>query len=176
MNEGSNADTESKVDSAPKGRPPTRWPPGPNQKHVQLPMALPGSSTMTSSAEDGLPPSTYTDLTSETTFNDYLSAPLWTANIPPLSNIWTFNASSALLLPNFATNWKDRGYCLLSNFASLSELQAQAPVDFVAHLLPTDLNGPEETGQGCKDKVAPEGADSDESSSELMAALLERMK
>jgi hypothetical protein len=70
-------------------------------------------------------------------FDDYSTAPIWSSNSPPLFDVWTFNSSGCLVLPNFAATWKDRGYRLVPDFAKIS--QKKNPTDFISRLLPTAL-------------------------------------
>ena len=70
-------------------------------------------------------------------FDDYSTAPIWSNNPPPLFDVWTFNPSGRLSLPNFAATWKDRGYRLPPYFAKIS--QKKNPTDFTSRLLPTSL-------------------------------------
>jgi hypothetical protein len=71
-------------------------------------------------------------------FDDYSTATIWSGNVPPIFDIWTFDASGLRILPNFATSWKDRGYRLPPDFEKVS--QKKHPTDFISRLLPTIEN------------------------------------
>lgn len=53
-------------------------------------------------------------------FDNYSSAPLSTHYTPPLLNTWTFNSSGFLVLPDWASAWKDKGFQLPPDFDWIS--------------------------------------------------------
>ena len=77
----------------------------------------------------------------QSSFDDYCSAPLFRKEPPPVLNTWTFNSSGFLVLPSWASTWKDQGYRLPPDFNKVSP--QEYPTDYLSRLLPiVDKNDP----------------------------------
>lgn len=63
-------------------------------------------------------------------FDDYGSAPLNRQQAPLVSNTWTFDSTGLLLLPNWASSWKDQGYKLPPYFDWISSIKT--PTDYLS--------------------------------------------
>jgi hypothetical protein len=69
-------------------------------------------------------------------FDDYGSAPLSTQWTPPALNTWTFDSSGLLLVPDWASAWKDQGYRLPPDFDKISF--KKDPTDYISRLFPVE--------------------------------------
>ena len=69
-------------------------------------------------------------------FDDYGSAPLSGRRTPPVLNTWTFDSSGFLVIPNWASSWKDQGYRLPPDFDRISS--KNDPTDYISRLFPVE--------------------------------------
>ena len=69
-------------------------------------------------------------------FDDYGSAPLSTQRTPPVLNTWTFDSTGFLVIPNWASSWKDHGYRLPPDFDRISS--KKDPTDYISRLFPIE--------------------------------------
>ena len=116
----------------------------PPMKRLPLPDSLPldmGDNENTSAQE-----STYNSLF--ITFDDYGSAPHSRQWTPPVLNTWTFDSSGSLVVPNWASAWKDQGYRLPPNFDRISS--KKDPTDYISRLFPV---GPSQTSAASEENI-----------------------
>lgn len=106
--------------------------PGPPEKRLPLPDPLP----LDTSDKGNESAQKFTDNPLFINFDDYGSAPLSTQWTPPALNTWTFNSSGLLLVPDWASAWKDRGYRLPPDFDRISS--KKDPTDYISRLFPIE--------------------------------------
>ena len=84
-------------------------------------------------------------------FDDYGSAPLSIQQTPLVLNTWTFDSSGFLVIPKWASSWKDQGYRLAPDFDCISS--QKDPTDYTSRLFPFEKEPTDTTPHSSETKL-----------------------